>query len=207
MQLALSLIARLRKAGAKLEYVEGCRVRFSAVEAIPATLLAEARQHREAISQELAAEAQAVSVSTASESGTTCAQGVDADALAHDAAPLVDRPVRYDKRLKLLHSEVADWHPRLALLPPPSWWHVDAHTPCPGATCSCCGGVRWWSRDGKGWCCQTCHPKIGLTGSFIEFNSEDELRDRIAADDLSFHQRLSAEASQLGPPAPGEGLE
>ena len=55
--LALAIIARLREAGATLECSDGGRVRFSAPTPIPAALLAEARQHREAIAAALASNA------------------------------------------------------------------------------------------------------------------------------------------------------
>jgi hypothetical protein len=183
-QSALSLIARLREAGATLEYLEGRGVRFEAVKTLPAALLAEARQHRDEISRELSAKASAAAASTASGSGIASAQGIDVDGLVHDPDPLVDQPTSHDERTQLLRSEIANWHPRWALTPPPSWWHEEVHRPAPGAVCSCCGGVRWWSRDGKGWCCQACHPKIGLAGAFLEFSSSDELRDRIVARDM-----------------------
>ena len=51
---ALSIIARLQEAGATLECKDGGRVRFSAPVPLPATLLAEAREHREAIAAALA---------------------------------------------------------------------------------------------------------------------------------------------------------
>lgn len=54
---ALSIIARLREAGATLECKDGGRVRFSASAPLPAALLAEARKHREAIAAALTANA------------------------------------------------------------------------------------------------------------------------------------------------------
>ena len=54
---ALSVIARLREAGAMLECKDGRRVRFSARTPLPAALLAEAREHREAIAAALTADA------------------------------------------------------------------------------------------------------------------------------------------------------
>ena len=54
---ALSIIARLREAGATLECKDGGRVRFSAPAPLPAALLAEAREHREAIAAALNADA------------------------------------------------------------------------------------------------------------------------------------------------------
>jgi hypothetical protein len=54
---ALSIIARLREAGAALECKAGGRVRFSAPAPLPAALLAEAREHREAIAAALNADA------------------------------------------------------------------------------------------------------------------------------------------------------
>jgi hypothetical protein len=53
---ALSIIARLRDAGATLECNDGGRVRFSAPAPLPAALLAEARHHRDAIANVLNAE-------------------------------------------------------------------------------------------------------------------------------------------------------
>ena len=49
-----SLIARLRHAGATLTCSPDGRVRFAASAPIPAALLAEAREHRDAIAAELA---------------------------------------------------------------------------------------------------------------------------------------------------------
>ena len=45
-----------------------------------------------------------------------------------------------------------------ALQRPPSWFADAPHRPTAGAWCSCCRGQRWWSDDGRGWCCMTCHP-------------------------------------------------
>jgi hypothetical protein len=44
---------------------------------------------------------------------------------------------------------------------PPSWWHPEPHNPTQGATCTCCAGRAWWTRDRLGWCCATCHPTQG----------------------------------------------
>jgi hypothetical protein len=52
---ALSIIARLQEAGATLECKDGGRVRFSAPAPLTAALLAEAREHREAIAAALTA--------------------------------------------------------------------------------------------------------------------------------------------------------
>ena len=54
---ALSIIARLREAGATLECKDGGRVRFSASAPHPGALLAEARERREAIAAALTANA------------------------------------------------------------------------------------------------------------------------------------------------------
>jgi hypothetical protein len=54
---ALSLVARLREAGATLSCLPDGRVRFSAAAPIDASLLAEARRHREAIACVLAGSA------------------------------------------------------------------------------------------------------------------------------------------------------
>ena len=51
---ALSLIGRLRRAGATLTCFPDGRVRFGAPAPLPADLLAEARQHRDAIAHALA---------------------------------------------------------------------------------------------------------------------------------------------------------
>jgi hypothetical protein len=53
----MSLVARLRQAGATLTCSPDGRVRFSAPAPIDASLLAEARHHREAIARALAAPA------------------------------------------------------------------------------------------------------------------------------------------------------
>ena len=50
---ARSIIERLLEAGATLECMDGGRVRFSAPAPLPITLLAEAREHREAIAAAL----------------------------------------------------------------------------------------------------------------------------------------------------------
>ncbi|MDA8250528.1 MAG: hypothetical protein M0Z28_15330 [Rhodospirillales bacterium] len=52
----------------------------------------------------------------------------------------------------------ADGYARAALQRPPSWFADAPHRPTAGAWCSCCRGQRWWSRDGRGWCCMSCHP-------------------------------------------------
>ena len=47
---------------------------------------------------------------------------------------------------------------RAALQRPPSWFADAPHRPTAGAWCSCCRGQRWWSNDGRGWCCAACNP-------------------------------------------------
>jgi hypothetical protein len=52
----------------------------------------------------------------------------------------------------------ANGYARAALQRPPSWFAEAPQRPTAGAWCSCCRGQRWWSDDGRGWCCMTCHP-------------------------------------------------
>jgi hypothetical protein len=59
---ARSLIAQLRQAGAILTCGDNGKVRFSAPKPLPATLLAEARNHRKAIAATLAADAMPVEI-------------------------------------------------------------------------------------------------------------------------------------------------
>jgi hypothetical protein len=49
----------------------------------------------------------------------------------------------------------------------PSWWRADEHQPAADASCSCCFGVHWWTRDGRGWCCWTCHPPDHLPATAV----------------------------------------
>lgn len=53
---------------------------------------------------------------------------------------------------------------------PPSWHAPSPHTPPAGAWCGTCRGQRWWSEDGRGWCCATCDkPPPALPGQRARF--------------------------------------
>jgi hypothetical protein len=191
---ALSIIARLRDAGATLQCSEDGRVRFSAAAPLPASLLAEARQHRKAIAAALAADAHDLPRprDVVSPWGFTAAERRAALALLRpqpaapdEPAPLIERagaealdgyetsepihdgPEPESDRLDGLNRQIADGCYRAALQRPPSWWRAETHRPPPGATCSCCHGLRWWSRDRRGWCCWTCHPPDHSAGPAI----------------------------------------
>jgi hypothetical protein len=150
---ARALIARLRQAGAMLTCREDGKVGFSAPVPLPAALLAEARKHREAIAAALTADA-------AEPPGTRDNANAWGFTPAERTAALA--------RLRPQRSEASDaalaaGYRRAALRRPPSWWRAEAHKPTPGATCSTCAGMRWWSRDECGWCCATCHPPSDAT--------------------------------------------
>ena len=157
---ALSIIARLQEAGATLECKDGGRVRFSAPAPLPAALLAEARKHREAIAAALTVAAMQAGPDGAAESIAALAERAATEALdGYEAPPPIpDWPDDKRERLQSLNRQTADGYRHAALRRPPSWWHAELHRPTPGARCSCCDGVRWWSRDERGWCCATCHP-------------------------------------------------
>lgn len=166
---ALSIIARLREAGATLECSDGGRVRFSAPSPLPAALLAEARQHRETIAAALAAAASPPRPDATPEAIAAWAERAAAHALDDYEVPepLPDWSEAESERLQSLMRKVADGYLRAGLRRPSSWWRAEAHRPTPGATCTCCGGARWWSCDERGWCCAACHPPDGLTDTEI----------------------------------------
>jgi len=89
----------------------------------------------------------------------------DADAAEEQAARQGEKPLpspgtaERDK-LGRDHAAYLNGMMAAALKRPPSWWEAEPHRPPPGATCSCCRWRRWWSRDGRGWCCSTCHPPV-----------------------------------------------
>ena len=59
-------------------------------------------------------------------------------------------------------ARLTDGYHQAVLRRPSSWWRAEMHQPTKGATCSCCSGQRWWSRDGQGWNCHTCHSPLVL---------------------------------------------
>jgi hypothetical protein len=158
----LSIIARLQEAGATLECKDGGRVRFSAPVPLPAALLAEARKHREAIAAALTANTVPAANHTTPDTRAALVEHVAAEALdGYEApGPVADWQQHDRERLQSVSRAIAGGYLRAALQRPPSWWRAEAHRPTPGATCSCCHGQRWWSRDGCGWCCCTCHPRV-----------------------------------------------
>ena len=166
---ALSIIARLQEAGATLECRDGGRVRFSAPVPLPAALLAEARKHREAIAAALTANTVPAANHTAPDTRAALREHVAAEALDGYEAPepAADGQEQDRERLQSVGRAIAGGYLRAALQRPPSWWQVEAHRPTPGATCSCCHGQRWWSRDGCGWCCRTCHPPVYLAAGAV----------------------------------------
>jgi len=107
MAAARSLIVRFRQAGATLTCGEHGEVRFAAPTPLPASLLDEARQHRDAIAAVLASE---------------------------PSERLPDPPSPESKRGYSLNREIMDGYHRAALRRPPSWWRAEAHRPTPGAT-------------------------------------------------------------------------
>lgn len=167
---SLSIITRLREAGATLTRSDDGRVRFSSPTSIPADLLAEARQHREGIAAALAAAALPPRPDATPETIAAWAERAAAYALDGYEAPEPppDWSEAESERLQSLMRKMADGYLRAALRRPPSWWCAEAHRPTPGATCTFCGGARWWSRDRCGWYCATCHPSDGLTDTEFE---------------------------------------
>ena len=166
---ALSIIARLQEAGATLECKDGGRVRFSAPAPLPAALLAEARRHREAIAAALVSNTAPVANHTAPDTRAALVQHVAAEALNGYEEPglTADWQEQDREQLQSVSRAIAGGYLSAALQRPPSWWRAEAHRPTPGATCSCCHGQRWWSRDGCGWCCCTCHPPVHLASGAV----------------------------------------
>jgi hypothetical protein len=166
---ALSIIARLQAAGATLECKDGGRVRFFAPVPLPATLLAEARSYREAIAAALTANTAPAANHTAPDTRPALVEHVATEALDGDETPepAAEWQEQDCERVRSVSRAIADGYLRAALQRPPSWWRTEAHRPTPGATCSCCHGQRWWSRDGCGWCCCTCHPPDHLAVSAV----------------------------------------
>jgi hypothetical protein len=81
--------------------------------------------------------------------------------------PAPSWPPAERERLQSVNRAIADGYLRAALERPPSWWRAEEHRPPPGATCSCCHGQRWWSRDEHGWYCWTCHPPDHLAAGAV----------------------------------------
>ena len=52
----------------------------------------------------------------------------------------------------------------------------DADPPPPGAWCSCCWGMRWWTKRGapSGWCCGWCHPSDHLRPDQVRWEPAPE---------------------------------
>jgi hypothetical protein len=183
---AVSLVARLRQAGATLTHFSDGRVRFAAPAPLSADLLAEARSQRDAIAAALAAESAAPASSRAfseaeREQGLVGVGNVgerlaatSPDAACAFVAARIEKRIAealdgYEPPTLELEwpaqDEITAAYPRASLQRPPSWWRAEAHRPTPGAICACCGGQRWWSRDQLGWCCSVCHPFV--TGTVV----------------------------------------
>lgn len=176
-----ALLARAHAAGAVLSVANG-RVVVDGASRLPPSVLVDLRAHKAEVLAALTAQANdpahlppraAAATRTADAlpsepaaakaSVTAWAERAAADALDGYEAPepTSDWPEPERARLESLNRQIAEGYRGAALIRPPSWWRAEAHRPTPGATCSCCRGARWWSRDGCGWCCATCHPHDG----------------------------------------------
>jgi hypothetical protein len=155
---AAALLARVREAGLTLT-AHGDRLRWRGPK--PQTeLLHDLAEHKAAILALLSAE-DATHVAASIERRAAAALDGYEPPLS---TPVPEWPalgtVERD-RLDALNRQIGDGYCRAALQRPPSWWRAEEHGPTAGATCSCCGGQRWWSRDRCGWCCRRCHPPVG----------------------------------------------
>jgi hypothetical protein len=178
----VELLARLDALGVSVQG-DGGVLRFRPASAIPSDLLLDLRVHKVELLALLAANHPAAVTcdSAGGEAPTNCCRkpppsdGPDPEpcakawaensaADAPEAPELVpDWPGREHERWLLVHRQWLDSYRRAALRQAPSWWRrAEAHRPTPGATCSCCGGQRWWSEDQRGWRCWTCHPPSRL---------------------------------------------
>ena len=148
---AAALIARAEAAGMRLR-LEGERVRFTAPAEPPPDLLADLRQHREAVRAALAARA------TPSREHRDAWGMSDADHAAALARLEAAEPVAATPALPE---------------PPPSpalpWWQMDygaergrafVGAKAARGACPICAGRRWWRRAGSDEAptCATCHP-------------------------------------------------
>ena len=189
---AAALIARAEAAGMRLR-LEGERVRFTAPAEPPPDLLADLRQHREAVRAALAARA------------TPSREHRDAWGMSHAE--------RVAALARLEAAEPVDAAPAPPEPPPPPAlpWHAmpyggergrafaDARRQ-PGA-CPHCAGRRWWRRAGvdEPATCATCHPPPpGLAVESIAAptpastytpEAPDDLRDGLLA---GFHRHRAA---------------
>jgi hypothetical protein len=166
---ALSIIARLQEAGATLECKDDGRVRFSAPVPLPAALLAEAREHREAIAAALETNTEPANHSVP-DNPTALVGRVAAEALDGCRAPepAADWQEQDCARLQSVSRAIAGDYLRAALQRPPSWADPAA-PPSRGCFCSCCKAQRWWREceAPKGWRCSDCHPPDHLPANAV----------------------------------------
>jgi hypothetical protein len=166
---ALSIIGRLQEAGATLECKDDGRVRFSAPVPLPGALIAEAREHREAIAAALAINTVPKN-RTIPDNPTALVGRVAAEALDGCKAPepAADWQEQDRERLQSVSRAITGGYLRAALQRPPSWADPAA-LPSRGFFCSCCQRQRWWrEREApKGWRCSICHPPDHLPADAV----------------------------------------
>ena len=167
---AAAALARAEAAGVRLVLDAGGAVRMRASVPPSPALLADLRQHREAVAALLLERERAAFYQRAMGEAAQALAAPDPDLAAERAATAA---MAAEARGEHGHPLPAEAHQRdlaglrgSAMQRPPSWADHDDR-PGHGCRCSRCSGRLWWaaqlpSKDctgiGPGWCCATCHP-------------------------------------------------
>ncbi len=168
---AAAALARAEAAGVRLVLDAAGAVRMRASVPPPPALLADLRQHREAVAALLLERERVAFYQRAIAEAGEALAAFDPDLATERAA--IAATMAAEARGELGHPLSAEAHQShlaglrgSAMQRPPSWADQTLR-PTPGCWCGCCRGRRWWapqrpSKDGigigQGWCCATCHP-------------------------------------------------
>ena len=168
---AAAALARAEAAGVQLALDAAGAVRMRATVPPPPALVADLRQHREAVAALLVERQRAAFYLRAMAEAAEALAAPDPD-LDHERAEVADT-LAAEARGDVVEPLPAEDHQRhlaalrgSAMQRPPSWGD-QASRPTAGCWCSCCRGRRWWAAAvpvldgtgiGPGWCCAWCHP-------------------------------------------------
>ncbi len=148
------MLARVQAAGLTL-IADGNRLRWRGPPPAP-DLLAELRAHKPEVLALLV-------VADEHEQPAASPEQAAAEAADRAADPAHRKPADAQHHAAQLAGML-----RASLQRPPSWCRPEPHTPPAGAWCGACRGQRWWSDDGRGWCCAACNPPpLALPGQGV----------------------------------------
>ena len=178
---AAAALARAEAAGVRLVLDAAGAVQMRATVPPPPAVVADLRQHREAVAALLAERQRAAfylrAMAEAAEALATPDPDLDHERAEVGAAQAAEARGEHGAPLPAGdHQRYLATLRGSAMQRPPSWADQTMR-PSPGCWCSCCRGRRWWAAQrpsldgtgiGPGWCCATCHPPPPACGPLDE---------------------------------------